>query len=325
MLPTDFVAAVSALSAYLESLRSRISEATNSISTDIMDDLRTTFSLRHTEMARSLAGQPSEVWESARWHYRQVLQEVLREAAIVDHCVSRPRGYHGDFETMEMMYRNAPEGTTTLGRYIHAMLIYGRECGSVRTRRGYLTSRLVDLARERPITVSSIACGPAAELRDAFSQVGDAIRAVVLVDQDGSAIEHALGGLAPFRPAEIQVMTLQTRIQRLLPVPGRTQVLLPVQCDYIYSAGLYDYLDETTACELTSTLAGYLAPGGILEFGNFTIWPAGFVTDMVCGWRLLLRSKAELLRLVPESCAATIEPVGDQLFATIRRASDASD
>jgi len=102
--------------------------------------------------------------------------------------MERPRGHHGDYETMEMMYRNEFEGSTERGRILHKVFVEGRECNSVRERRGYLARQIEQIAREgkRTKNLLSLASGPAAELRDV--DLANLPVKVYLLDQDEEAL-----------------------------------------------------------------------------------------------------------------------------------------
>jgi hypothetical protein len=68
--------------------------------------------------------------------------------------------------------------------------------------------------------------------------------------------------------------------------------------DFIYSAGLYDYLSEDTAVRLTSKLASMLKPGGRLLIANMmpSLPSAGYM-EAVMDWWLIYRTTQELKSL----------------------------
>ena len=89
------------------------------------------------------------------------------------------------------------------------------------------------------------------------------------------------------------------------------------QFDYVYSAGLFDYLDDPTAKALVRRVTSMLRPSGTLEVGNFAIWPAAFFADMSCGWKLILRSEEQMLNLLSEGISGRTTMIEDQAFLSV--------
>jgi extracellular factor (EF) 3-hydroxypalmitic acid methyl ester biosynthesis protein len=73
--------------------------------------------------------------------------------------------------------------------------------------------------------------------------------------------------------------------------------------DFIYSAGLYDYLADDVAAALTRKLNAMLAPGGVLLVANFMrgIADRGYM-EACMDWWLFFRSLDDLVRLGRAAC-----------------------
>jgi extracellular factor (EF) 3-hydroxypalmitic acid methyl ester biosynthesis protein len=71
------------------------------------------------------------------------------------------------------------------------------------------------------------------------------------------------------------------------------------QCDLIYSAGLYDYLDDKVAKKLSATLFDALKPGGRLVLTNFLkdTHDIGWGEAMM-DWFLIYRDQADIERSI---------------------------
>jgi extracellular factor (EF) 3-hydroxypalmitic acid methyl ester biosynthesis protein len=68
--------------------------------------------------------------------------------------------------------------------------------------------------------------------------------------------------------------------------------------DFIWSSGLFDYLNDKTACFLLRRLKDMLSPGGTIAVGNFGIEnPSRSYMEIVGEWFLIHRSPADLVRL----------------------------
>ncbi len=72
--------------------------------------------------------------------------------------------------------------------------------------------------------------------------------------------------------------------------------------DFVYAAGLYDYLPDAVAVKLTRKCVGMLRPGGTFLFANFS--PETDVDgymETFMNWALLLRSEHEMGLIAGES------------------------
>jgi SAM-dependent methyltransferase len=80
--------------------------------------------------------------------------------------------------------------------------------------------------------------------------------------------------------------------------------------DLVYSAGLYDYLEQPVAAALTAELTRLLRPGGKLLVANFARdFPTQAFMEAFMDWRLLDRSAAEV--------AALVRPASDRQTAVV--------
>lgn len=70
--------------------------------------------------------------------------------------------------------------------------------------------------------------------------------------------------------------------------------------DFIYSIGIYDYLNRAQAMALTAWLMGKLNPGGKLLIANFTPdnWGRGYM-EAFMDWKLVLRTREQMRAFIP--------------------------
>ena len=112
----------------------------------------------------------------------------------------KPRGYAGDFLTIEWMYADQPGGAGELGRFLDRCFLDEPAAQAVRNRRGLLQEELetaLRLTEERPLRVTSLACGPAAEVFDLLTEPELASQLeLTLVDVDQEALDHVQSRLA---------------------------------------------------------------------------------------------------------------------------------
>jgi SAM-dependent methyltransferase len=266
-------------------------------------------------------------------HLRRVLHSFFLQAPLLARGFRKPRGYAGDYEMMNMAYRDAAEGDTPLGCILHAWINGLRPSCAVRSRRTWLLDRLHEHASERATAryrVASIACGPAQELQDLAhgSPLAPFVDATCL-DQDDEALAFARARLdeaCAKAASAMRVTTLPLGVKDLL-TRSRSRAEAPplAEQDFIYSMGLYDYLPERVASALTRALYDRLAPGGRLVVGNFVpCADTRFVMESVMDWHLIYRTPEALLalgRALPASAKAAFadEPTGLNGFLVVDR------
>lgn len=226
--------------------------------------------------------------------FRSFLNPFFLQSPTLRRTFEKPRGYAGDYLMMEALYRNAPSGDTALARWMDAWALALPGFEAVRFRRRLLSDLLRNEHARGARRVFSVACGSAGELADT-ADLG--FTAIDLLDQDGEAIEAATRGLAEAvgaRPSP-QVRVWPQAIRELFrpkPAPLRDPH------DVIYSMGLYDYLQASTARRLTEHLWSGLRPGGLLAIGNFNDeHPMHHFIEVALDWHLVYRDPPDLLAL----------------------------
>jgi extracellular factor (EF) 3-hydroxypalmitic acid methyl ester biosynthesis protein len=253
--------------------------------------------------ARALDGLLEDLWRATTaggeqgWlepRFRALVNPFFLQSATLRRTFEKPRGYAGDYLMMEALYRNTPEGATPLALWMDQWALALPGFAAVRFRRQQLAELLTIEHARGARRVLSVACGSARELTDTASLGFDAID---LLDQDEDAIRAATRGLldaaGPERAPQVRAWPQAIRsLFRQNPPP------LSDPHDVIYSIGLYDYLQETTARRLTEQLWRGLKPGGLLAIGNFNDeHPMHHFIEVALDWRLVYRNPRDLLAL----------------------------
>ena len=181
-----------------------------------------------------------------------------------------------------------------LGRTLYDYTKNAPSSVAVRERRDLLTRHVDAIAAERgPETeILTIAAG---HLREADSSVALRERRIkrwVALDQDplsvGSMVRDFSGTCV--EAIDGSVRGLLTRSQEL------------GQFDFIYAAGLYDYLAAKVAVKLTQRCLEMLKPNGVFLFANFArdISDDGYMETLM-NWALLLRSDVVMWGIINAS------------------------
>lgn len=239
------------------------------------------------------------------WGYAfKELFPYFMRSRFAERAYYKPKGYAGDFELIELIYHNKPDGDGKLGRLIDGWLLEQIPSQAVRNRRRLLSGLLDRFCRERldegrNINVMNLACGPCRELFDFLACCDYSARISALcVDIDADALQYADQHVntAPHH-ATVRFMR-ENVIKWSL---GRANQDLPPQ-DIIYSSGLCDYLDRRVMLRLVGRCYDQLIPGGVLIVGNFTpANPDRHFMDNIMYWRLIHRDERDMRELFAAS------------------------
>lgn len=222
------------------------------------------------------------------------VRRVIHEDPLTLRTFAQPRGYAGDAELLDIIYRRdwigvAPQPSTT-GQAIFNFTIGCRAPSAVRARRALLAT-MIDAACERTKAphILSVACGHLRELALSSEFRAGRVGRFVGLDQDALSLAEVSRSLP-----EAAVETVPGSIKLLF---GST--LGKEKFDFIYTAGLYDYLEEGFAQRLTKRMFEMLRPGGRLLVANFRpgVEDVGYM-EAFMNWNLIYRDTEAMERLV---------------------------
>jgi hypothetical protein len=263
--------------------------------------------------------------QALKEYTERVVTNALIDGPTWQRSFGKPLGYPGDFQLMNYMYDQRPEGGSIRAMFLHALgLVAGRPIVS---RMYTLAELLVDWRNERndgPYRVMSIGSGPARE----FEQIARLAPAesrweVTLVDQEPAALEYALSqNPALTSDGRFAARALNSSFTQMLN-PSQSIIHLPQQ-DVIYSLGLVDYLSLPLASRFARRMLDYVRPGGRLVIANVNnlttgiTWQAEHVSD----WTLYFRSREEMSAIAqdwPEADVSIIEDAFKSVYFLIMR------
>jgi extracellular factor (EF) 3-hydroxypalmitic acid methyl ester biosynthesis protein len=293
-----------------------------------------TFNVQH-ERFEELADQiPTELLGAHQDFVRRHWHKLFLCAPFAHRTFHKPLGFAGDYEMMNMIHRNQPEGRSLYEKLIHLLLVSQWPALSVRNRIAHLKKNLVSetarVARSgRRARILNIGCGPAREMQDFFRETPLSHEAdCTLLDFNQETLNHASGELNDLRrklSRRAQVSTVNISVNQLLRRAIRQGLLgLDGNFDLIYCAGLFDYLSENTCAELVRLFHESLTPGGLAVVANMNdSKPFRKFIEFVLDWQLIYRVPREVERFAPSQVRgrATLvtEPVTVNLFLHLRK------
>lgn len=242
----------------------------------------------------------SESLNEALAFYRENLRDSLYQSIFAERCLEKPLGYAGDYEMMNLMYRNEDFGNSLFGRTVEYAIQKHPEPQAVRNRAEFLLEKLKAQVAEKPeSTILSVASGPAFELKMLLEQAdANTLRSIklVLLDQDLSALKNAqlsLRSAMKKKGINAEVELINTSIKNVI-----TTGLGNRSFDMIYSAGLFDYFQDDVAKLAAKRLLDATNANGKVIIGNFNIHtPNKFGMKIIFDWDLLYRSEETLKKL----------------------------
>jgi extracellular factor (EF) 3-hydroxypalmitic acid methyl ester biosynthesis protein len=232
---------------------------------------------------------------------REILPYFLK-SDTVEALFHKPRGYAGDYSSIDRLYQNIPSGSGQIGPILDRCFLNLPMIVAIRNRKTMIATVLASagLAGPAPTRVTAIVPGPADELFLAFEKLRnreDALYATV-VDFDAQALaavavkreQRNLTGQIDLSPTNLFDLTA-----------GREQVPMSEQ-DIVYTVGLADYLDDRLFARLLSGVHRLLRPGGKAIVASFAPHNAAKAfMDYVVDWKLFYRSEAEVNELFAQS------------------------
>jgi hypothetical protein len=225
----------------------------------------------------------------------QRLMSLVHQDPFTKRAFDKPRGYAGDAVMMDYAYglHGAHEATRQASDFGRALLEYIQRrpaVQSVRYRREHI-AQLIDaiaavVAQPRILAVAS---GHLREAELSTALASGRVASFVALDADRESlreVETQYSGLG--------VETIHASVRHIL---ARKVTRAPF--DFVYAAGLYDYLDDHLAATLTAKLFELTKPGGNLLIPNFApSCPDRGYMESCMAWDLIYRDEYDMTRLV---------------------------
>ena len=277
-------------------------------------------------------------FDSLEYHkvyFRTNFLEDIFSTPFLKRSYEKPLGYAGDFGLMIMMYDYQNYGASLFHKFLHRWGCYLPAAIANKNRViliGEILLEEMELA-ENTFKAASIACGPAKEFEAFVNKAkGDKPVELICIDQEPLALDYAINNLKKTTLNKKNIKTKFFKEDAVLGIIKRKEFTKSFeQSNVITCAGLFDYLSDRVSSKLIESLYDFLAPGGLLLIGNVSDRnPDKFSMDFLVEWRLILRSKNDLVNLIPKSIKETkgveyevvSEALDLNLFLKIRKPKD---
>lgn len=278
-----------------------------------------------------------------RAHLRRQLHPLLLCSPFANRAFSKPLGYAGDYQVVDMMIRPPFEGATLFAKIINVWLLGQSPAQAHRNRVDHLERKLFEetarvQAAGRVNRVLNLGCGPAEEVRRFFKkQQLSRHTTLTLVDFNEETLDFLQDRLDEIKKAlarPVSCHLMKKSVFQILKDGGRSLRRSPEeQYDYIYCAGLFDYLSDSVCKEILNIFYNMLAPGGLLLATNATdalnaSRPFRYSMEYLLDWHLIYRDKGRFAAVAPDGAeadkiAVIAENTGANLFLEVRKPKDA--
>lgn len=237
---------------------------TNTIETSIFDELLgATHDLFQTCYDYERRASAEEIAQ-AQEQFREITTPWFSKSYFMQRARVWPRGYPGDFETLEAVYHGVPRSEDHFGRLLDVYFLTRQLALAVRERRLTLVDLLTEelSSRQSGARILNVACGSCRELFDVASILRERRPAITCADHDTDALAYA--GLLLASNA-ISPQTVRFKRYNAYRLTNATANLREFGSqDLIYSAGLFDYIKDEPLVRILITLFELLNANGKL-------------------------------------------------------------
>lgn len=221
------------------------------------------------------------------------IRKLCGESPFISRMIHWPRGYPGDFETIECMVSGKNQAPReTFGWFLERISFYSPIIQQHRNKLSWQTDQIRETVLKKPdAKILSIACGSCLDFEPVRGLLSKA--SVTINDQDGDAVVAASERLGN------SVSELESDTGNILRSIVRQK---GKKFDLIIAGGLFDYLSDSAVEKLVARLLHLLSPDGRLCFTNicddnpFRCW-----MEYCANWHLKGRSKTTLEKLSAHS------------------------
>lgn len=278
---------------------------------------------------------PDDLQSLHRNYSRRQIHPIILCSPFVYRSFQKPLGYAGDYEMVNMMLRDPFEGASLFAKIVNLWFINSPPCEAHRNRIKHLVSRLTEetqkaIREKRTLRVLDMACGPAKEVQEFLALDDHCENAQFeLLDFNDETLEYTGRTLEEVKRIHHRKTTIKMTkksVNHILKETFKPTVTPPEAAyDFIYCAGLFDYLEDRICKKMMNYFYDLLAPGGLLLATNVTPTnPLINTMESLMEWHLIYRDEKQMRVLKPDAtpedhCKVMMETTGINVFIEARK------
>ncbi len=254
---------------------------------------------------------------------RRELHPLTLCSPFVHRSFTKPLGYAGDYMMVNMMLDAPLEGANLYAKIVNSWCLGQGAPAAHRNRIDMLVAHLVAESKRlkdagKRLRVMNIGCGPAVEIQRFVRESPLCENCdFTLMDFNEETIAYADARIkAALRESgrHSNVTFVQKSVDDLLKeVAGLRGEQIRELYDYVYCAGLFDYLSDRTCKKLMKHFFNWVTPGGLVVSTNVHASnPVRFFMEHIMEWHLIYRDEARMMHALVDgagSCGLDLDRI----------------
>lgn len=270
-----------------------------------------------------------------RTYIKRQIHPLVLCSPFVYRIFQKPLGYAGDYEMVSMMLRDPYEGSSMFAKLLNRLFLDIPPVVAHRNRITYLTQKLNQetqriAAKGKVARVFNLGCGPAKEVQNFLAEDPLSDHADLLLldfnDETLTSTTRVLEELRTRHRRKTGLVFTKRSVHQILKESARKGAGFETEAyDFVYCAGLFDYLSDRICRRLLEIFYDLLAPGGLLVATNVDDSnPSRLWMEYVVEWHLVYRNSEQFLRIAPDSappenCTVSRDATGVNIFLEVRK------
>ncbi len=243
---------------------------------------------------------------------RRELHPIMLCSPFLYRTFTKPLGYAGDYEMVNMMMRNPYEGSSAFAKLLNFALLNTAPVVAHRNRIDYLMGKIrgecIRRVSKGKTRIFNLGCGPAMEIQRFLRECEESDLAEIdLLDFNAETLEYTRECIQEARMSggrETKVGYFQRSVNQLLRAATQGGEGEFTGYDIVYCAGLFDYLSQRVCKRLVELFCTMAKPGGLIIVTNVSDTnPSKAWMEYLVEWNLNYRGRQEMEDLVPERVA----------------------
>ncbi len=250
--------------------------------------------------------------ESASIHRafaQQNLHPLLMRSPFIYRTYTKPLGYAGDYEMVNQIISEPRQGPNAYFQMINTVFLNNAVSQAHRNRIDILQKKLAALATSEPaqkIKVLNVACGPALEVQRLLKNSPNPNQyEFTLLDFSDVTLSYTkqqLDAIIRQRKLTTKITYVQESVHQLLKRSANRTLSSEIDeaYDFVYCAGLFDYLSDKVCTRLMEYFSEKVKPKGrVLVTNVHSENPEKNIMEHLLEWHLIYRNEKTFDKILP--------------------------
>lgn len=237
------------------------------------------------------------------------LHPLIMRSPFMHRVYTKPLGYAGDYEMVNMMLRSPNEGPSIYYKVVNNLFLLEGPAIAHRNRIDILVDHLekkVDEAYKdgRPIKILNLGCGPAVEIQRLLTtrKMDDRVE-FTLMDFSEPTLAYTksqIDGISNQEKSTPTIIYEHKSVDQILRQSARIKAAESEKYDFIYCAGLFDYFSDKACSRVLRLFNSLIKPGcQVLSTNVHEDNPAISAMEYLVEWHLVYRNEETMKALTP--------------------------